>query len=92
MRGSAMLAAGVTLIWVLVYLGTQVFADPALPMLPTLGLGLGLTVAAVLGYPSALRGPPAGVVSVRSPPGRSRSAAGCATSPRRGAPCRCAPD
>ncbi|MGJ9372503.1 histidine kinase [Nesterenkonia sp. CF4.4] len=56
MRGSAMLAAGVTLIWVLVYLGTQVFADPALPMLPTLGLGLGLTVGAVLGYPSALRG------------------------------------
>lgn len=39
MRGSAILAAAVTLIWVLVYVGTQVLADPALPMVPTLGSG-----------------------------------------------------
>jgi two-component system LytT family sensor kinase len=57
MRGSAILAGVVVLIWTLVYLVTQLFVDPPLGVLPTLAAGTLLTVAAVLGYPSALRGP-----------------------------------
>ncbi|GAB3190291.1 histidine kinase [Nesterenkonia suensis] len=57
MRGSAILAAAVLAIWTAVYLVTQVLVDPPLTTLPTIGAGTVLTVAVVLGYPSALRGP-----------------------------------
>ncbi len=57
MRGSLILAAAVLSIWTLVYGVTQVLVTPALPVLPTVGIGVLLTVAVVLGYPSALRGP-----------------------------------
>jgi len=55
--GSALLAGVVVGVWTLVYLVTQQFVDPPLGVLPTLATGTALTVAAVLGYPSALRGP-----------------------------------
>ncbi|GAA1177919.1 sensor histidine kinase [Nesterenkonia xinjiangensis] len=57
MRGSVILAGAVLAIWTLVYLVTQVLVDPPLAILPTIGAGTVLTVAVVLGYPSALRGP-----------------------------------
>lgn len=57
MRGSAILATAVVIIWALVYVITQLLVTPALPELPTIGVGVLLTVAVVLGYPSALRGP-----------------------------------
>lgn len=56
-RGSLTLAAVVVLIWTVLYLITQLLVSPALPVLPTLGIGVALTVGVVLGYPSALRGP-----------------------------------
>ncbi|GAA4432083.1 histidine kinase [Georgenia halophila] len=55
--GSTILAAVLVGLWALVYLVTQVLVDPALSVLPTLAAGTVLSVAAVLGYPSALRGP-----------------------------------
>lgn len=57
MRGSAILAAALVAVWALVYLVTQLLVTPALSVLPTVGIGVLLTVAVVLGYPSALRGP-----------------------------------
>ena len=57
MRGSVILATAVLVIWTLVYVITQLLVTPALPELPTIGVGVLLTVAVVLGYPSALRGP-----------------------------------
>ncbi|MFC7405842.1 histidine kinase [Georgenia alba] len=58
MRGGSGLLAGVLLlVWGLVYLVTQVLVSPALGVLPTVAAGTALSVAAVLGYPSALRGP-----------------------------------
>ncbi|WP_300345565.1 histidine kinase [Nesterenkonia sp.] len=57
MRGSAVLAAAVLVIWTLVYVITQLLVAPPLPVLPTLGIGVLLSIAVVLGYPSALRGP-----------------------------------
>lgn len=57
MRGSAVLAGVVLAIWTLVYAITQLLVAPALPVLPTVGIGVALTIAVVLGYPSALRGP-----------------------------------
>ncbi|MDO5492898.1 MAG: histidine kinase [Nesterenkonia sp.] len=56
MRGSAALAAVVAGIWLLVAVVTQVLVSPALETLPTLVVGVVLTLAAVLGYPSFLRG------------------------------------
>ncbi|MDR8020317.1 histidine kinase [Nesterenkonia aerolata] len=56
MRGSAVLAAAVLGIWALVATITQVLVSPALDTLPTLIIGVTLTLAAVLGYPSFLRG------------------------------------
>lgn len=56
-RGSLTLAGMVVLIWVVLYLITQLLVSPVLPVLPTLGIGVALTVGVVLGYPSALRGP-----------------------------------
>ncbi|RJN32648.1 histidine kinase [Nesterenkonia natronophila] len=57
MRGSVILASAVLIIWTLVYVITQLMVTPALPVLPTAGIGVALTLAVVLGYPSALRGP-----------------------------------
>ena len=57
MRGSGILAAAVLIIWALVYSITQLLVTPALPVLPTVGIGVLLSVGVVLGYPSALRGP-----------------------------------
>ncbi|MDS2174155.1 histidine kinase [Nesterenkonia sp. CL21] len=57
MRGSLILAGAVVAIWTLVYLVTQVLVHPPLAILPTIGAGTVLTLAVVLGYPSALRGP-----------------------------------
>ena len=71
MRGSVILAAAVLVIWTLVYVITQLLVTPALPELPTIGVGVLLTVAVVLGYPSALRGP-RGAVRIG---GRGRRAA-----------------
>lgn len=57
MRGSAALAGAIVALWSVVYLVTQVLVAPALPVLPTMAIGVALTVGAMLGYPSALRGP-----------------------------------
>ena len=57
MRGSAILATAVLVIWAVVYSITQLLVTPALPVLPTVGIGVLLSVGVVLGYPSALRGP-----------------------------------
>lgn len=57
MRGSAILALAIVALWAVVCLITQVLVTPSLPVLPTVGVGVLLTVAAILGYPSALRGP-----------------------------------
>ncbi|AYY12486.1 GAF domain-containing protein [Actinobacteria bacterium YIM 96077] len=54
--GSLPLAGLTTLAWGLVYLFTQIVADPPLTVGPTVLLGIGLTVVLTLGYPSALRG------------------------------------
>lgn len=56
MRGSLALAAAVLGIWCAVAVVTQVLVSPALETLPTLIIGVALTLAAVLGYPSFLRG------------------------------------
>lgn len=77
MRGSVILAAAVLVIWTLVYVITQILVTPALPELPTIGLGVLLTVAVVLGYPSALRGP-RGATRIG---GRSRRSAAAHTPP-----------
>jgi two-component system LytT family sensor kinase len=55
--GSVLLAAVLSGTWGLVYLITQVFADPPLGAGTTLAVGVVLTVLLTLGYPSALRGP-----------------------------------
>ncbi|WP_166353723.1 histidine kinase [Phytoactinopolyspora limicola] len=65
-NGSLPLAGAVSFTWGLVYLVTQVIADPSLGMGPTLVLGVGLTVVLTVGYPSALRG----LRSTRRQPGR----------------------
>ncbi|MGC0144777.1 histidine kinase [Pseudactinotalea sp. Z1732] len=57
MRGSVTLAAVVVGIWSLLYVVTQLVVDPPLTVLPTVGAGVAITVAVVLGYPSVLRGP-----------------------------------
>ncbi|WP_120004232.1 histidine kinase [Nesterenkonia muleiensis] len=57
MRGSVVLAAAVLSIWAVVYVVTQLLVAPALPVLPTVGIGVLITVVTVIGYPSALRGP-----------------------------------
>lgn len=57
MRGSVILAAVVLCIWTAVYVITQLLVTPALPVLPTVGSGVLITVAVVIGYPSVLRGP-----------------------------------
>lgn len=54
MRGSAALAGAIVALWSVVYLVTQVLVAPALPVLPTMAIGVALTVGAMLGYPSAL--------------------------------------
>jgi LytS/YehU family sensor histidine kinase len=69
MRGGSVLLAGVlAATWGLVYLVTQVFADPPLGVGTTVGAGVLLTLLLTLGYPSALRGPRAS----RATRGRSR--------------------
>ncbi|HEX6339082.1 MAG TPA: histidine kinase [Jiangellaceae bacterium] len=55
--GSLPLAAAIAATWGLVYLVTQVFADPPLGVGTTLVAGVILTLLLTLGYPSALRGP-----------------------------------
>ncbi|WP_324652487.1 histidine kinase [Georgenia sp. H159] len=61
MRGSVTLAGVVVGVWVLLYVVTQLLVDPPLTVLPTLAIGVAITVAVVLGYPSVLRGPRDGV-------------------------------
>ncbi|HVM13896.1 MAG TPA: histidine kinase [Egibacteraceae bacterium] len=69
MRGGGVLLAVVTaLLWALVYGVTQVIATPALPTGWTVLAGLTLTVLAILGYPSTLRGPRRGWAAVQAPP------------------------
>lgn len=55
--GATLLALAVTALWALVYLGTQTLTDPPLSAGWTIGVGVGLTVVLIVGYPSALRGP-----------------------------------
>lgn len=55
--GSLPLAGALALAWALVYVTTQVLANPALGVGTTLLVGVGLTVLLTIGYPSALRGP-----------------------------------
>ena len=58
MRGGSLpLAAVLAATWGLVYLVTQVFADPPLGVGTTVVAGVILTLLLTLGYPSALRGP-----------------------------------
>lgn len=55
-NGSLPLVAATTLSWGVVYMFTQVVVTPPLAVGPTLLLGLVLTQALMVGYPSALRG------------------------------------
>ncbi len=57
MGGSPLLAAVVAGLWLVVWLVTQVVADPPLPAGATLLAGVALSTALIVGYPSALRGP-----------------------------------
>lgn len=58
MRGGSLpLAVVLAASWGLVYLVTQVFADPPLGVGTTVVAGVILTLLLTLGYPSALRGP-----------------------------------
>nr|WP_246328159.1 histidine kinase [Garicola koreensis] len=54
----------------MVYSITQLLVTPALPMLPTVGIGVLLSVGVVLGYPSAMRGP-RGAMRIGGRPRRS---------------------
>jgi two-component system LytT family sensor kinase len=71
-NGSLPLAGAVTVNWGVVYLVTQVIADPPLGVGPTLLAGVALTVVLTVGYPSALRGIPSArsARSARRQPGR----------------------
>lgn len=83
-KGSVPLAGVLTVSWGLVYLVTQVVADPALGVGSTFLVGIGLTILLTVGYPSALRGPRLAQSSLRqqaagmleSQPGRTIAAAG----------------
>ena len=55
--GSVLLAGGIAVAWAVVYLVTQVVVDPPLGVGTTVVAGVVITLAVVLGYPSALRGP-----------------------------------
>ncbi|PXY19728.1 histidine kinase [Prauserella muralis] len=56
-NGSLPLAFAVALAWGVVYLFTQVFADPPLGVAVTVLIGVAITLVLTVGYPSALRGP-----------------------------------
>lgn len=56
-NGGLPLAAATALSWGCVYLITQRITDPPLGTGITLLIGAGLSIALILGYPSALRGP-----------------------------------
>ncbi|WP_199432983.1 sensor histidine kinase [Qaidamihabitans albus] len=68
-NGSFPLAAAVALAWGVVYVFTQVLADPPLGVATTVLVGVGITVVLTIGYPSALRGPRS-ARPVRRPAGR----------------------
>ncbi len=55
--GGALLALVVAVLWGLVYLVTQVVTNPPLGPGSTVLIGVLLTAALIVGYPSALRGP-----------------------------------
>lgn len=71
--GSVPLASAVALVWGVVYVITQVIADPPLATGTTLLAGVGLTVLVTLGYPSPLRGPRQARASRRWRPRRTPS-------------------
>lgn len=56
-RSSFSLAGALTVTWVVVYVATQVLADPPLSTQTTLLGGLAVTIIVTLAYPSALGGP-----------------------------------
>ncbi|MPY80749.1 MAG: sensor histidine kinase [Actinophytocola sp.] len=56
-RGSLPLAGALVVAWALVYLVTQRVPDPPLEVGVTVLIGVALSVALTVGYPSALRGP-----------------------------------
>jgi len=56
-RPAGLLAAVVAAAWILLYVMTQVILDPPLHTGVTIGLGVAVTTALILGFPSTLRGP-----------------------------------
>ncbi|MBE1877201.1 histidine kinase [Myceligenerans pegani] len=65
--GSVLLAGGIAVTWVVVYLVTQVIVDPPLGVGTTVVAGAVASIAVVLGYPSALRGPRSATALRRGP-------------------------
>ncbi len=57
MKGSLPLLAVISVVWALVYAGTQIFPATPLQTAPTILVGVLLTLLVVAGYPSAMRGP-----------------------------------
>ncbi|QVQ52091.1 histidine kinase [Spiractinospora alimapuensis] len=55
--GSLPLAGVIAVAWAIVYLVTQRVSEPPLGPGTTVAIGVGITIALVMGYPSALRGP-----------------------------------
>jgi LytS/YehU family sensor histidine kinase len=56
-RSAGLLATVVAAAWILLYVMTQVILDPPLHTGVTIALGLTVTTALILGFPSTLRGP-----------------------------------
>jgi len=57
MKGTWPLLIAITLVWALVWLGTQSLPTSPLPTAPTVAIGLISTLVVVWGYPSVIRGP-----------------------------------
>lgn len=57
MKGTLPLLLAVTFMWAVVWITTQTLPNTPLGTAPTVAIGVASTVAAVLGYPSAIRGP-----------------------------------
>ncbi|AEG43817.1 histidine kinase [Isoptericola variabilis] len=66
--GSWLLAATLAGVWAVVHLVTQVLVDPPLGVLATVAIGVVISTAVVLGYPSALRGPRVARLGAGRPP------------------------
>jgi two-component system, LytTR family, sensor kinase len=68
---ATLLAVAVTVVWAVVFVVTQVSADPPLGVGTTIVAGLGPTLLLIIGFPSVLRGPHSTLSSKRTAGPRS---------------------